>query len=272
MSPSPEGEKLQKVLAHAGLGSRREMERWIEDGRVSVDGKIVKLGARVLESQTIRVDGNIMRSELRAPRQRIIIYNKPEGEICTRSDPQGRPTVFQSLPRLRNGRWVSIGRLDVNTGGLLMFTTDGELANRLMHPSYEVEREYAVRIRGEVTQSMIQTLKKGIMLDDGLAKFNSISARGGEGINHWFHVTLNEGRNREVRRMWESQSVMVSRLTRVRFGPILLPRALRQGKWQEMETADQKAIYKLVGLSPDLEKQSRARSRSRSTRKPARRR
>ena len=266
MSSQPEGDKLQKVLAHAGLGSRREMERWIEEGRVSIDGKIVKLGARVLEHQIIRVDGNIIRSERRSPRQRTIIYNKLEGEICTRSDPQGRPTVFQSLPRLRNGRWVSIGRLDVNTGGLMLFTTDGELANRLMHPSYEIEREYAVRVRGEVTPAKMQTLKKGIMLDDGPAKFNSISDRGGEGKNHWYHVTLNEGRNREVRRMWESQSVMVSRLTRVRFGPIILPRSLRQGKWQDMETGDQNAIYKLVGMTPG------SISRPRQEKRPKRRR
>lgn len=262
MSSSPEGDKLQKVLAHAGLGSRREMERWIEEGRVSIDGKIVKLGARVQEHQTIRVDGNIVRAERRSPRQRTIIYNKPEGEICTRSDPQGRPTVFQALPRLRNGRWVSIGRLDVNTGGLMLFTTDGELANRLMHPSYEIEREYAVRVRGEVTPAKMQALKKGVMLDDGLAKFNSISDRGGEGQNHWYHVTLNEGRNREVRRMWESQSVMVSRLTRVRFGPITLPRSLRQGKWLDMETGDQNAIYKLVGMKPGSTSKPRQKQRS----------
>lgn len=236
------------MLAHAGLGSRREMERWIDEGRVSVDGKIVKLGTRVQEHQTIRVDGNIVRADQRSPRQRIIVYNKPEGEICTRADPQGRATVFQSLPRLKNGRWVSIGRLDVNTSGLLLFTTDGELANRLMHPRYEVEREYAVRIHGEVSQSMLQQLRKGVELEDGMASFNTISDRGGEGKNHWYHVTLNEGRNREVRRLWESQGVQVSRLTRVRFGPVNLSRQVRQGKWKELEDSDRLALYKLVDM------------------------
>lgn len=263
MSSPAEGEKLQKVLAHAGLGSRREMERWIEEGRVSIDGKIASLGVRVLDHQTIRVDGNIIRSDRRSPRQRIIAYNKPEGEICTRSDPKGRPTVFQSLPGLRNGRWVSIGRLDVNTGGLLLFTTDGELANRLMHPRYEVEREYAVRVHGEVDQAMLQRLRKGVELDDGMASFNSISDRGGEGTNHWYHVTLNEGRNREVRRLWESQGVQVSRLARVRFGPVNLSRQLRQGRWKDLEATDRNALYGMVGLKPDALRKPVKQSRRR---------
>ncbi|MDH5634169.1 MAG: 23S rRNA pseudouridine(2605) synthase RluB [Gammaproteobacteria bacterium] len=257
MSAVPEGEKLQKVLAHAGLGSRRELERWIEEGRVSVDGKVVQLGARVLPNQTIRVDGHIVHLERKAPRRRILVYNKPEGEICTRSDPQGRPTVFESLPRLHNGRWVSVGRLDVNTGGLMLFTTDGELANRLMHPRYEIEREYAVRIHGEVSQQMLQVLRKGVELDDGLASFNSISDRGGEGSNHWYHVTLNEGKNREVRRLWESQGLQVSRLTRVRFGPINLSRQVRQGRWQDLDEAQIQVLYQLVGLRAEAAPRSK---------------
>ena len=247
----PSGEKLQKVLARAGLGSRREMERWIADGRVSIDGQLAGLGDRVLPHQVVRVDGHIMRAEQRAPRCRVIMYHKPEGELCARTDPSGRKTVFDGLPRVRNGRWVMVGRLDMNTAGLLLFTTDGELANRLMHPRYNMEREYAVRIFGEVEDSTVKQLRKGVELDDGPAAFDSIRDAGGEGRNHWYHVTLHEGRNREVRRMWEAVGAQVSRLIRVRYGDLVLPRDLRLGEWRELEAPDVTALRTRVSLTAD---------------------
>lgn len=243
-----EGEKLQKVLARAGVGSRREMERWIEAGRVSVDGSVASLGDRVLPGQTIRVDGQIVRHTDTVPRRRILVYNKPEGELCTHSDPAGRPTVFEHLPRLRRGRWISVGRLDFNTSGLLLITNDGELANQLMHPSSEIEREYAVRVQGEVSDSMIRQLKQGVELEDGPARFTSIRDAGGEGVNRWIRVTLSEGRNREVRRMWDAVGVRVSRLIRVRFGPVELPRGLSQGHWEDLDERVARKLLATVGL------------------------
>ena len=203
---SPAGEKLQKVLARMGLASRREIEAWITAGRVKVNGKDASLGQRVDLHDAIAIDGRVLRREEAAETvRRVLIYNKPDGEICTRDDPEGRPTVFDRLPRPKEGRWINIGRLDINTTGLLMFTTDGELANRLMHPSYQMDREYAVRVRGEVDEEMIERLKAGVMLEDGPAKFTDIKeAPGGEGFNHWYHCVVMEGRNREVRRLWES--------------------------------------------------------------------
>lgn len=228
-------EKLQKVLARAGLGSRRQIETWIVAGRVSVDGKLAKLGDRVGPDAKLRVDGHLVKLQAaNAAKTKILLYHKPEGEVCTRSDPEGRPTVFEKLPLLRGQRWVAVGRLDLNTSGLLLFTNDGELANRLMHPSQEIEREYAVRIRGHVTAEILQKLQQGVELEDGPAAFTTIQDAGGEGSNHWYHVTLNEGRNREVRRLWESQNLTVSRLMRVRFGTVSLPRHLRAGRWEEM--------------------------------------
>jgi len=242
-------EKLQKVLARAGLGSRREMEQLISDGRASVDGKTAKLGDRVEQAQLLRVDGHIVKVE---PAEqsvcRVLTYHKPEGELCTRKDPQGRPTVFNRLPRLKNGRWIAVGRLDVNTSGLLIFTTDGELANRLMHPKFEVEREYACRVFGEVTDESLKNVRKGVELDDGMAKFKSAHASGGEGINRWFNVVLTSGRNREVRRLWESQGVQVSRLIRVRYGEILLEKHLPQGGWAEMPLQSVNYLRQLVDL------------------------
>lgn len=236
-------ERIQKLLARAGVGSRREVESWIEAGRLSINGNPVEPGQKATVDDRIELDGK--RLDIAAGAEvvrRVLIYNKPEGEVTTRRDPEGRPTVFDRLPRLRDHRWIAIGRLDINTTGLVLFTTDGELANRLMHPSRQIDREYAVRVFGEVDEAMIKRLAEGVLLDDGMAKFSDISEAGGKGINQWFHVTLLEGRNREVRRLWESQGVRVSRLKRVRYGPIFLPSRLSVGKWEEL---DQKAVDSL---------------------------
>lgn len=245
------GEKLQKVLARMGLGSRREVESWIEAGRVSVNGEPATLGCRIDSLDQVSVDGRPLRRDLASEvSRRVLIYNKPEGEVCTRDDPEGRPTVFAQLPRLRQGRWINIGRLDINTSGLLLFTTDGELANRLMHPSYQMDREYAVRVMGEVDEEMLERLKEGVMLDDGPARFTDVVASGGEGINRWYHVCLMEGRNREVRRLWESQGVRVNRLKRVRFGPVFLGSELPVGRYREMKQNEIDTLSAEVGLEP----------------------
>lgn len=247
-------EKLQKVLARAGKGSRREIEALISEGRVSVDGNVATLGDRVTGREQIRVDGHPVETQPEAEVVcRVLAYHKPEGEVSTRKDPEGRPTVFDRLPKLQGARWVSVGRLDVNTSGLLMFTTDGELANRLMHPRHEIDREYAVRVFGEVTEAMLQRLRKGVMLEDGMGKFDTIKYQGGEGMNHWFHVTLKEGRNREVRRLWESQEMQVSRLIRVRYGKIELPRNLPRGGWSEMGLDQVNYLRAEVGLTAEKE-------------------
>jgi len=222
-------EKLQKVLARLGLGSRREIEKWIQAGRIKVDGKIATLGDRVTPQQKINVD-NKPTTFTQAQTTQLLIYHKPIGEVCTRSDPEGRPTVFKNLPQLSQGRWIAIGRLDVQTSGLLLFTTNGELANRLMHPKNEYEREYAVRIYGKVSENILKSLRQGVTLEDGLAKFTSIKDMGGKGANHWFHVTLCEGRNRIVRRLWDSQGLKINRLIRIRFGSIRLPDKLAEGE------------------------------------------
>jgi 23S rRNA pseudouridine2605 synthase len=241
-------EKLQKVLARAGLGSRRQIEHWIEAGRITINGDPAALGARVTPDQTIRVDGRNIPTHVLQSQQRILIYHKPEGEVCTRSDPQGRPTVFEKLPKLRGARWITIGRLDFNTSGLLLFTTDGELANRLMHPSHEIEREYAVRVLGKVNDEMLARLKKGVMLEDGPAHFDAIVDAGGSGANHWYHVVLKEGRNREVRRLWEAVGIKVSRLIRVRFGSVQLPPHFHARRTIEADEATAASLYDLVGL------------------------
>ncbi len=247
-------EKLQKVLARAGHGSRREIEAMIEAGRVSVDGKIATLGDRVevTPALKIRIDGHLI-SVKESVEQicRVLAYYKPEGELCTRSDPEGRPTVFDRLPKLRGARWIAVGRLDVNTCGLLLFTTDGELANRLMHPSQEVEREYAVRVFGQVDDAKVRELARGVQLEDGPAAFKTIRFSGGEGINQWYNVTLTEGRNREVRRLWEAVGVQVSRLIRVRYGDIPLPKGLPRGGWTELDLAQTNYLRELVGLEPE---------------------
>lgn len=249
---SPAGEKLQKVLARMGLASRREIEAWIGQGRVKVNGAAATLGQRVDLHDAIAIDGRLVKREEAAETvRRVLIYNKPDGEICTRDDPEGRPTVFDRLPRPKEGRWINIGRLDINTTGLLMFTTDGELANRLMHPSYQMDREYAVRVRGEVDEEMIERLKAGVMLEDGPAKFTDIKeAPGGEGFNHWYHCVVMEGRNREVRRLWESQGLVVSRLKRVRFGPVFMTSDLTMGRWREMSQREVDILSEEVGLKP----------------------
>lgn len=249
---SPAGEKLQKVMARMGLGSRRDIETWISLGRVKVNNLVATLGQRVDSHDAISLDGRLLRrEELEESTRRVLMYNKPEGQVCTRDDPEGRPTVFEHLPRLKSGRWINIGRLDINTTGLLMFTTDGELANRLMHPSYQMDREYAVRVRGEVDDEMIERLLAGVMLEDGPAKFSDIKkAPGGEGFNHWFHCVVMEGRNREVRRLWESQDVVVSRLKRVRFGPVFLTSDLSVGRWREMVQSEVDILSSEVGLLP----------------------
>ena len=251
-------EKLQKVLANQGLGSRREMERWIEAGRVSVDGKIATLGDRVESGQQIRVDGHLLSRQAEKPVCRVLMYNKPEGELCSRHDPEGRPTVFDRLPAIRVGRWIAVGRLDINTSGLLLFTNDGELANRLMHPKCDVEREYAVRGFGEVSGKTLNTLTKGVELEDGLARFTEIKARSKpageeESMNRWYNVTLSEGRNREVRRLWESQEMQVSRLVRVRYGPVELQKRLPQGAWVELPLEQLNALRKLVQLDDETQ-------------------
>ena len=248
----PAGEKLQKVLARIGVGSRRDVESWISQGRIKVNGKDATLGLRVDMHDAITIDGKVIKREEAAESvRRVIMYNKPDGEICTRDDPEGRPTVFDKLPRPKEGRWINIGRLDINTTGLLMFTTDGELANRLMHPSYEMDREYAVRVRGEVDDEMIERLKAGVVLEDGPARFTDIQqAPGGEGFNHWYHCVVMEGRNREVRRLWESQGLVVSRLKRVRFGPVFLNSDLPMGRWREMSQYEVDVLSAEVGLTP----------------------
>lgn len=234
-------ERLQKVLAQRGVGSRREIESWIVAGQISVNGKTAVLGTKVLPHDNITILGRVVPSgsTAAAVKQRVILYNKPIGEICTRRDPEGRVTVFAHLPKLHNQRWISVGRLDINSSGLILFTTDGELANRLMHPKANIEREYSVRILGDVTKEIIKTILSGVTLDDGtVAKFNSVNFVGGAGANSWYNVTLTQGRYREVRRIWESQGLRVSRLIRIRFGTVILPRDLPEGKFIDLNPRD----------------------------------
>lgn len=241
-------ERLQKLLADAGVASRREAERWIADGRLKVNGRVASLGDKASRQDRISLDGKPVRLARKAPERRVIAYHKPAGEVSTRSDPEGRPTVFQRLPRAGRGRWVSVGRLDANTSGLLLFTTDGALASKLMHPSQEVEREYAVRVLGEPSAEQLQLLQQGVELEDGMARFDDVRPAGASGANHWYHVVLREGRNREVRRMFESIGCVVSRLTRVRYGPIPLNRRLPRGRWEEVVGEPLGALYTSVGL------------------------
>ena len=241
-------ERLQKFLAQTGLGSRRQIEGWIREGRVTVNGRVAKLGDQVSGSEAIQIDGKPVRPRAGAGRRRVLAYYKPVGEIVSRHDPEGRQTAFERLPSLRDGRWIAVGRLDLNTQGLLLLTTDGELANRLMHPAAEIEREYAVRVLGEVNPDILKRLKEGVLLEDGTAHFDAILDAGGSGANRWYHVILREGRHREVRRLWESQGVTVSRLLRVRYGPISLRRGLRPGHWDELDEEQIGALLKAVGM------------------------
>jgi 23S rRNA pseudouridine2605 synthase len=241
------GEKLQKVLAHLGLGSRRQIEGWIEEGRLTIDGQAARLGDRVRGGQAVRLDGKSVALDA-ASQVRVLLYHKPLREVCSRNDPEGRKTVFERLPRLKSGRWISVGRLDFNTTGVLLFTTDGDLAHALMHPSAAIEREYLVRVMGRVDDDVLQRLKEGVQLDDGPARFSDIQEGGGDGINRFFYVVLTEGRNREVRRLWESQGLTVSRLKRVRYGEVFMPSKLKKGQWLELPQKDVDVIYQMAGL------------------------
>ena len=265
-----DGERLQKVLAQAGLASRRQIETWIEQGRIKVNGQVAKLGDRVSADDTVLVDGKPFRTPSQIQKTRVIAYHKPVGEVCTRQDPEGRATVFEHLPPLKTARWVAVGRLDINTSGLILFTTNGELANRLMHPSSEIEREYAVRVLGQVEPQQLQQLTDGVRLDDGMARFDSIVDAGGEGANHWYHVVLREGRNREVRRLWEAVGCTVSRLMRVRYGPVQLSRALRQGHWRDLNEAELQTLAAMVGVelpSPVHHKKKTGRKKAQARRR-----
>ncbi len=236
--------KLQKVLASHGLGSRRVMEQWIVAGRVKVNGKTATQGDRVTVEDRIVVDGRVLSQK--EVKHRVLLYNKPTGEICSRDDPEGRPSVFKNLPRIKNQRWVAVGRLDFNTSGLLLLTTDGDLANRLMHPSSNIEREYAVRVLGDVTDEKLKHMKEGVLLEDGVASFSDIRKGEGEGsANQWYYVVLMEGRNREVRRLWESQELTVSRLKRVRFGGLFIPSAIKAGHYRELNFTESKELYRM---------------------------
>lgn len=271
-------DKLQKLLAHAGLGSRREIETWITDGRVSVNGKRAKLGDRAEVSDRILLDGKLLRlSAVDSEQIKAILYHKPEGEICTRKDPKGRPTVFDNLPGIPNGRWVSVGRLDLNTSGLLLLTNNGELANRLMHPSTGLEREYLVRVRGAATPETIERLtREGVDIDGTKARFERVLASdmADEGTNHWYKVVIKEGRYREVRRMWDAVGHTVSRLKRIRYGTIKLTREVKRGKHAKIAPKQLEKLVTSVGLGDDFATQlysSRGSSNATTNKKPARR-
>jgi len=254
-------ERLQKVLARAGFGSRRQIETWIREGKITVNGKLAELGVSVSDSDLVKIEGrSVSISTDPASTARTLIYHKPAGELTTRKDEAGRPTVFDNLPRIKKGRWITVGRLDFNTSGLLLVTTDGELAHRLMHPSWQVEREYAVRILGKVDEEILQRLLDGVELDDGMAAFASINDAGGAGANHWYHVIVKEGKNREVRRLWESQGLQVSRLIRIRYGPVSLPRDIRAGRFQDLQQDEIKALYTMVKLDAPEPRATRRRT------------
>lgn len=264
------GERLQKLLANAGEGSRRGLEQRIADGAVRVNGQVARLGDTATLGDEVRIGASQYRVVAKPAFARSIVYNKPLGEITTRNDPQGRPTVFDRLPPVKGGRWVAVGRLDINTTGLLLLTTDGELANAMMHPSNQVDREYACRVFGEVDDAMLARLKKGVELEDGPAHFGDIVDSGGDGENRWFHVTLMEGRNREVRRLWASQGVTVSRLKRVRYGAVFLPHRLRMGDWSELAPEDHRILREDVGLPGEPQGQLSLRPVKVARGKPAR--
>ncbi len=245
-------ERLQKALARAGYGSRRKLETMISEGRVSVNGSIAVLGTKIEKEDTVILDGQLVPPAMLFEQARLVIaYHKPEGEVCTRNDPEGRPTIFDRLPKIAQGRWIAVGRLDINTSGLILLTTDGELANRLMHPSSGIDREYLVRVHGDVTEEQLERLVDGVILDDGPARFTDIVRHpeaDPDRRNQWFYVALMEGRNREVRRLWESQGLQVNRLKRVRYGCIFLPSFLKQGHFVELGQKEVDDLGKLVDL------------------------
>jgi len=249
---SDAGERIQKVLARGGVGSRREIERWIAEGRIKLNGVTVTPGMRLKAGDHLLINDRVVHWEKFAGQPtRVLLYHKATGEMVTRRDPEGRPTIFSKLPELVTARWIAVGRLDINTSGLLLVTNNGELANRLMHPSTQVEREYAVRILGNVSDAVLARLKQGVELEDGPAKFDAIEFSGGEGANKWYYVTVSEGRNRLVRRLWESQEVVVSRLMRVRYGPVVLPDHLRAHAYYELTDKELDLLFEFAGMEKE---------------------
>lgn len=246
------GERIQKVLARGGIGSRREIEGWITEGRLKIKGVTVTLGTRIKAGDYLTINDRVVLWEkFTIQPTRVLLYHKPVGEVVTRRDPEGRPVVFTQLPSLNASRWIAVGRLDINTSGLLLVTNNGELANKLMHPSTQVEREYAVRLLGEIPDATIARLKQGVELEDGLAKFDDIRFYAGEGANKWYYVTVKEGRNRLVRRLWESQDIVVSRLMRVRYGPVVLPERLKAHSFHELDAKELALLFEFAGMSSE---------------------
>ncbi len=263
-----EEERIQKLLSRAGYGSRREIERNIEAGQVTVNGEVVSLGAKASVDDAITLRGEpVHLNALKRFHARVLMYHKPVGEVVSRSDEKGRDNVFNHLPKMATSRWISVGRLDINTSGLLLFTNDGELAHKLMHPSQGVEREYAVRVLGEVTADTLKQLRQGVELEDGKAAFSDVQDAGGTGANHWYNVVLSEGRNREVRRLWEAVGLQVSRLMRVRYGPLMMGRDLKPGKWRDLKPQEMKALYAEVGMqAPEQIHHDKKRGRQKPSR------
>ncbi len=257
--------KLHKVLADAGLGSRRDMEELIIAGRVSVNGEPAHIGQRILPTDQVRINGKLLQRKIAKSLPKVLTYHKPAGEIVSRDDPEKRPSVFDRLPSLKNGKWLAVGRLDFNTEGLLLFTNSGDLANRLMHPRYNIEREYAVRTLGELEEGMRQKLLAGVDLGDGIGQFSKIVDGGGDGVNKWYRVTIGEGRNREVRRMFEAIGLTVSRLIRTRYGVITLPQSLKRGRWDELDENAVRNLLRLSGMESKSDKKAQKNVKSRST-------